>query len=40
MTFLREVVKLENVYVISGKVGHMDYDSGDDVTMKTFWIFL
>lgn len=40
MTFLREVVKLENVYVISGKVGHMDYDSGDDVTMKTFLDFL
>lgn len=40
MTFLREVVKLKDVYVISGKVGHMDYASGDEITMKTFLDFL
>lgn len=39
-TFLKEAVKLDNVYVIPGKVGHIDYDYGDDVNMKTFLDFL
>lgn len=39
-TFLKEAVKLDNVYVIPGKVGHIDYDHGDDVNMKTFLDFL
>lgn len=29
-----------NLYVIPGKVGHIDYDHGDDVNMKTFLDFL
>lgn len=37
--FLREVSKLQGVYVIPGKVGHIDYDHGDDVNMKTFLDF-
>lgn len=39
-TFLSRVVQLPNVYVIPGKVGHIDYDHGDDVNMKTFLDFL
>lgn len=39
-TFLKEAVKLDNLYVIPGKVGHIDYDHGDDVNMKTFLDFL
>ena len=30
---------MENVYIIPGKVGHIDYDNGDDVNMKTFLDF-
>ena len=37
--FLAEVSKLAGVYVIPGKVGHIDYDHGDDVNMKTFLDF-
>ncbi|WP_294559025.1 hypothetical protein [uncultured Bacteroides sp.] len=39
-TFLRQAAKLPNVYVIPGKVGHIDYESNDDVNMKTFLDFL
>lgn len=38
-TFLERVKKIENVYVIPGKIGHIDYDNGDDVNMKTFLDF-
>ena len=38
-TFLEHVKNLENVYVIPGKIGHIDYDHGDDVNMKTFLDF-
>lgn len=37
--FLSRVKELKNVYVIPGKVGHIDYDHGDDVNMKTFLDF-
>ena len=37
--FLQEVGKLPFVYVIPGKVGHIDYDHSDDVNMKTFLDF-
>ena len=37
--FLAEVSKISGVYVIPGKVGHIDYDHGDDVNMKTFLDF-
>lgn len=37
--FLKEVTKVLGVYVIPGKVGHIDYDYGDDVNMKTFLDF-
>lgn len=39
-TFLRQAAKLPNVYVIPGKVGHIDYENNDDVNMKTFLDFL
>lgn len=39
MTFLSRIQMLENVYVIPGKVGHIDYDHGNDVNMKTFLDF-
>jgi len=39
MTFLSHIQKLPNVYVIPGKVGHIDYDHGDDINMKTFLDF-
>lgn len=39
-TFLSRVQQTPGVYVIPGKVGHIDYDSGDDVNMKTFLDFL
>lgn len=38
-TFLSRAKEIENVYVIPGKVGHIDYDHGDDVNMKTFLDF-
>ena len=38
-TFLVKAKEIENVYVIPGKVGHIDYDHGDDVNMKTFLDF-
>ena len=38
-TFLEHVKNLENIYVIPGKIGHIDYDHGDDVNMKTFLDF-
>lgn len=38
-TFLEHVKNLENVYIIPGKIGHIDYDHGDDVNMKTFLDF-
>ena len=37
--FLSRVQDVRNVYVIPGKVGHIDYDHGDDVNMKTFLDF-
>lgn len=37
--FLSRVMNVENVYVIPGKVGHIDYDHGEDVNMKTFLDF-
>lgn len=37
-TFLRRIT-MPNVYVIHGKIGHIDYDNGDDVSMKTFLDF-
>lgn len=37
--FLKEVAKITGIYVIPGKVGHIDYDHGDDVNMKTFLDF-
>lgn len=39
MTFLSRIQVLPNVYVIPGKVGHIDYDHGDDINMKTFLDF-
>ena len=39
-TFLERVKSLKKVYVIPGKVGHIDYDHDDDVNMKTFLDFL
>ena len=38
-TFLSKAKELQNVYVIPGKVGHIDYDHSDDVNMKTFLDF-
>ncbi len=38
-TFLSRAKEMEGVYVIPGKVGHIDYDHGDDVNMKTFLDF-
>lgn len=38
-TFTERVKNMENVYVIPGKIGHIDYDHGDDVNMKTFLDF-
>lgn len=38
-TFLSKAKQMNNVYVIPGKVGHIDYDHGDDVNMKTFLDF-
>jgi len=38
-TFLSIAKEMGNVYVIPGKVGHIDYDHGDDVNMKTFLDF-
>lgn len=38
-TFLERAKKLENIYTIPGKIGHIDYDHGDDVNMKTFLDF-
>lgn len=38
-TFLSRAKEIENVYVIPGKVGHIDYDHDDDVNMKTFLDF-
>ena len=37
-TFLRRIT-MPDVYVIPGKIGHIDYDHGDDVNMKTFLDF-
>ena len=39
-TFLAQAAALSHVYVIPGKVGHIDYDNDDDVNMKTFLDFL
>lgn len=38
-TFLDRVKEIENVYIVPGKIGHIDYDNGDDVNMKTFLDF-
>lgn len=38
-TFLSRAKQMKNVYVVPGKVGHIDYDHGDDVNMKTFLDF-
>lgn len=38
-TFLERVKGIENVYIVPGKIGHIDYDNGDDVNMKTFLDF-
>lgn len=32
--------KLKDIYIIPGKVGHIDYTEGDDVNMKTFLDFM
>ena len=37
--FLDKAKKLADVYIIPGKIGHIDYDHGDDVNMKTFLDF-
>ena len=39
-TFLEQVSQLPDVYVIPGKVGHIDYDADDEVNLKTFLDFL
>lgn len=39
ITFLNRITGLPNIYVIPGKIGHIDYESGDDVNMKTFLDF-
>lgn len=39
MTFLSRIQSLPNVYVLPGKVGHIDYDYGDNINMKTFLDF-
>lgn len=31
---------IENIYIIPGKVGHIDYNNSDDVNMKTFLDFM
>lgn len=38
-TFTERVKHLPDVYVIPGKVGHIDYQHNDDVNMKTFLDF-
>ncbi|GAB6869350.1 hypothetical protein [Bacteroides rodentium] len=38
-TFVDRVKHLSDVYVIPGKVGHIDYQCDDDVNMKTFLDF-
>lgn len=39
--FLKYAQKqLENIYIIPGKVGHIDYSNSDDVNMKTFLDFM
>lgn len=32
--------RIENIYIIPGKVGHIDYKNNDDVNMKTFLDFI
>lgn len=39
VTFLNRLTTIPNIYVIPGKIGHIDYESGDDVNMKTFLDF-
>lgn len=39
--FLKYAQKqLENIYIIPGKVGHIDYNNSDEVNMKTFLDFM
>lgn len=38
-TFIEKVKQLPDVYVIPGKIGHIDYQHSDDVNMKTFLDF-
>lgn len=38
-TFLQEAKKLPFVYVVEGKVGHINFTCSDDVNMKTFLDF-
>lgn len=38
-TFLNRLKNIPNIYIIPGKIGHIDYDQGDDITMKTFLDF-
>lgn len=38
-TFIERVKQLPDVYVIPGKIGHIDYQHDDDVNMKTFLDF-
>lgn len=38
-TFIERVKNMDGIYVIPGKIGHIDYDHGDDVNMKTFLDF-
>lgn len=40
VTFLKRLKGMLGIYIIPGKVGHIDYDHGDDVNMKTFLDFL
>ena len=37
--FLSRAKNLNNVYIVPGKTGHIDYDHSDDVNMKTFLDF-
>ena len=37
--FLSRAKNLNNVYIVPGKTGHIDYDRSDDVNMKTFLDF-
>lgn len=39
LTFIERVKQLPDVYVIPGKIGHIDYQHDDDVNMKTFLDF-